>query len=281
MSPLPVAPLPVADTTPVVEAAPAVAYPGAQSVSRAIALLKAFNDSQPEWTLGDLAARVGLNKATAHRLLAALEAEQLIVRNQRTGGYRLGHELIALGGSALRSNDLRSVSRPSLEALATETGESATLEVLLGAEAVILDEVSSRYLVGMTQDVGARNSAHATSSGKLLVAMGGPEAERLLYAGQLPALARSTITTPAALHRHFEQIRELGYAVASSELENGFTAIAAPIYDHMGRVIATVSLGGPEVRFQGAALERLIAAVRRAAAEISTYLGFRARQAQE
>jgi DNA-binding IclR family transcriptional regulator len=256
------------------------AYPGAQSVSRAIALLKAFRDSQPEWTLGDLATHVGLNKTTAHRLLAALEAEQLIVRNARTGGYRLGPELIALGGSAMRSNDLRTVSRPLLEGLAAETGETVTLEVLSGAEVVIVDEVSSRHLLGMSQDVGARLPAHATSTGKLLVASAGAEAEALLFGAPLPRLAEETVTSPSTLRRHFAQIRTQGFAVTQGELETGFTAVAAPVLDYAGAVVASVSLGGPDTRLRDEVLERAIALTRRTAAEISSHLGYRGRDGE-
>jgi hypothetical protein len=73
-------------------------YPGTQAVARAIALLKAFSDAQPEWTLNELAHATGLNKTTAFRLLSALEAEHLVMRNPLSGAYRLGMELIALGG---------------------------------------------------------------------------------------------------------------------------------------------------------------------------------------
>lgn len=259
------------------ESAPAIdPYPGAQSVSRAIALLKAFRDSQPEWTLGDLAAHVGLNKATAHRLLAALEAEQLIVRNAQTGGYRLGPELIALGGSAMRSNDLRTVSRPLLEELAAETGETVTLEVLSGAEVVIVDEVSSRHLLGLSQDVGARLPAHATSTGKLLVALLGGAAEQALFAAPLPALAARTATTPEALRRDFARIRTQGYATTHGELEAGFAAVAAPIFDAAGAVVASVSLGGPDSRLRAETLARVVELTTRTARTISARLGYRA-----
>lgn len=258
------------------EAIPAIdVYPGAQSVSRAIALLKAFRDAQPEWSLGDLAAHVGLNKATAHRLLAALEAEQMIVRNGRTGGYRLGPELIALGGSAMRSNDLRTVSRPLLEELAAETGETITLEVLSGAEVVIVDEVSSRHLLGLSQDVGARLPAHATSTGKLLVALQGAAAEAALLADPLPALAARTVTTPEGLRRDFAHIRAQGYAKTHGELEEGFAAVAAPIFDAAGAVVAAVSLGGPDSRLRAATLDRAIELTTRTARTISARLGYR------
>ena len=108
-------------------------YPGTQAVARAIALLKTFSDAQPEWGLSELAQATGLNKTTAFRLLAALEAEGLIMRNSLSGGYRLGVELVAMGGCATRSNPLRAMSRPVLESLAQECDEAATLEVLVGA----------------------------------------------------------------------------------------------------------------------------------------------------
>ncbi|MGQ0603238.1 MAG: helix-turn-helix domain-containing protein, partial [Anaerolineales bacterium] len=81
-------------------------YPGAQAVSRAVAVLKAFTDSQPKMTLADITRATRLNKATAYRLLAALEKEGLITREGGSEAYRLGPEAIALGGRALRANDL-------------------------------------------------------------------------------------------------------------------------------------------------------------------------------
>ncbi len=72
-------------------------YPGTQAVARAIAVLKAFSDGQPEWSLTDLAQATGLNKTTAFRILAALEAENLVARNSLSGGYRLGVGTDCLG----------------------------------------------------------------------------------------------------------------------------------------------------------------------------------------
>ena len=250
-------------------------YPGAQSVSRAIALLKAFSDQQPEWTLGELAQRVGLNKATVHRLLAALEAEQFIARNTVTGGYRLGPELIVLGGYAVRANDLPIVSRPVLEELAESTGETTTLEVLAGDAVMILDEVPSRHLLGIAQDVGMRLPLHATSTGKLLCAHRSGDQAGELLGEPLRALTPHTITSPAALRRQLDGIRACGYAVTAGELELGFTAVAAPVRDAAGRVVAAVSVGGPSSRLDGDVLERVVELTRRAGEQISCRLGFR------
>lgn len=255
--------------------APIETYPGAQAVSRAIALLKAFSDQQPEWTLGELAQRVGLNKATVHRLLAALEAEQFITRNPATGGYRLGPELIVLGGYALRANDLPTAARPALEELAEATGETTSLEVLAGGEVMILDEVSSRHLLGIAQDVGMRLPLHVTSTGKLLLAHLPQDQADALLQDPLHALTAATVTSPAALRRQLDAIRVAGYAVTAGELEIGFTAVAVPVRDAGGNVVAALSVGGPSSRLEGDALERVIQFTRRAGEQVSRRLGFR------
>lgn len=250
-------------------------YPGAQSVSRAIALLKSFSDAQPEWSLGELSQHVGLNKATVHRLLAALEADGFIVRNPRTGDYRLGPEMLVLGGVAIRSNDLRTISRAELVALADATGETSTLEVLSGAQVIILDEVSTRHFVGMAQDVGALLPAHATSTGKLLLACGGDAALNALRGAPLRKLADRTTTSLGELLRQLADIRSAGFAMTADELENGFTAVAAPVRDYSGAVVAAVSIGGPTSRLKGPVLDQALGLTCRAAASISSQLGHR------
>jgi DNA-binding IclR family transcriptional regulator len=248
-------------------------YPGTQAVARAIGLLKAFSDQQPEWSLGDLSTATGLNKTTTFRLLAALEAEGLIMRNPVSSGYRLGVELVALGGCAMRSNPLRAVSRPVLESLAQECGESATLEVLAGSNVLIVDEVSNRHPMGMSQDVGGRLPAHATATGKLLLAFSGKDPLEHLRL-PLVQLTEQTIGSVADLNAELELTRQQGYATAAGELEPGFTAIAAPIYDRDRGVVAAISVGGSSLRLTAERMPTVTAVVQMAARQISRQLGY-------
>jgi DNA-binding IclR family transcriptional regulator len=248
-------------------------YPGTQAVARAIGLLKVFSDAQPEWSLADLAQVTKLNKTTAFRLLAALEAEGLIMRNALSGGYRLGVELVALGGCAMRANPLRAVSRPVLESLAQECDEAATLEVLTGSHVLIVDEVSSRHPMGMSQDVGSRLPAHATATGKLLLAY----ALEDMVDGLRQPLARltdQTITDLSRLRKQLAAIRHQGFAVATGELEPNFAAIAAPIYDRERQVTAAISIGGSSLRLTPERLPELAVLVQMAARQISRQLGY-------
>lgn len=249
-------------------------YPGTQAVARAIGLLKVFSDAQPEWSLADLAQVTKLNKTTAFRLLSALEAEGLIMRNPLSGGYRLGLELVALGGCAMRSNPLRAVSRPHLESLAQESDEAATLEVLAGNHVLIVDEVSSRHPMGMSQDVGSRLPAHATATGKVLLAHVSDEVLEASLRLPLARLTDQTIIDLTRLRKELGAIRQQGYGTAIGELEPGFVAIAAPVYDRERQVVAAISIGGSSLRMTPERQRELAVLVQMAARQIARQLGY-------
>lgn len=251
------------------------AYPGAQAISRAIALLKAFDDGHPEWSLSELSEQAGLNKTTTHRLLAALESDGLIARNPISGGYRLGLELVALGGAALRATELHAIARPEMERLAQEAGAAVSLEVLNRGQVLVLDEVANRGPAGAPRDMGMRLPLHATSTGKLLLAHR-PAVEIDSYLQTpLPALTPQTVTEPAQLQVALAQIRRQGYAITHGELEVGFSAIAAPIHDYTNNMIAAISIGGPQIWLTEERLPTLIALLQVAARTISRQLGYR------
>lgn len=247
------------------------AFPGTRAVVRAMAVLKAFGGARSAWGLTDLANELSLNKTTVFRLVRALEQGGMLTRDPGREVYRLGPELIVLGARALRSADLRAVARNQLEILADRTGESATLEVLVGDDTLILDEVLGRFFLGGSGEIGTRWPAHATSTGKVLLA------ELLRQGGTLPrrleARTRKTITSAAKLERELSRVSERGYAVAKEELEPGFVAIGAPVHNHEGRVIAALSIGGPTGRLAAGRIPSLGALVRSAADEVSRSLG--------
>ena len=247
---------------------PTKAYAGTQSVRRALALLKEFTDRRPEWGLSELARAVGLHKTTAYRLLTALEAEGMVARSGDGDAWRLGTAAITLGAFALRSNDLVTTARPELEALVRETGETASLEVLAGDEVLILDGVEGPSVVGASSEVGTRWPAHATSTGKALLAVeeGTPRRRLRRYTSR-------TITDPARLARELERVRKRGWATAVEELEEGYVAVGAAVRDHAGRVVAAVSVGGPAARLTAARIPHMARDVVRAADRISRRLG--------
>ncbi len=254
-------------------------YPGTQAIQRAFVVLKAFDADHPHWSVSDLARHVGLHKTTTFRLLGALAHEGMLERDEASGSYRLGPELIALGTQALRSTDLYMASHAELEAVARDTGETATIEILVGDETVVLDEVHGKYLVGGRPDFGLRFPAHATSTGKLLLAAArhGPT-NGSAAVRKLPRLARltpKTITDVKKLDRELARVWAQGFAIASEEIELGFSALGAPIRDYSGKTVAAISVGGATARFTRPRVAELTKRVCDAANRVSRRLGAR------
>jgi len=173
------------------------------------------------------------------------------------------------------TRDLRALSRPELETLAHQTGETATLEVLAGDQVLILDEVVSRRPLGSAQAIGTRWPAHATSTGKALLAELSEAERRAILRRPLARLTDKTITTLSALRNEFSRIHERGYATAIEELEAGFVAIGAPVRNHEGCVVAAISVGGPSIRLTEDRVPEIAECVKQAAQRISEKLGYR------
>ncbi len=248
--------------------------PGRQAVLRAVALLRIFTDERPELTLAELSRGAGISLARTRELLALLESVGFIARNADAGTYRLGSEIFALGSRAARSNSLVMSSRPELEALARETGETASIEVLVGPDALILDEVAGSHIVGSLPSIGTRWPAHATSTGKVILAFSAEGARSAAQPARLSALTSETISDPAAFRAELRRVRRQGYATGVDELEVGFVAIGAPVYGPEGLVVASVSLGGPKARLNNERIQELGDLLKKSGERISRRLGF-------
>jgi IclR family transcriptional regulator, acetate operon repressor len=247
---------------------------GTQSIRRALGVLKLFTDERPEWKLAELAEAVGLHRTTAYRALVALEDEGLVVRVPGRDAYRLGPEIIVLGTRALRTNDVRTVSHPELEILARLAAETVTLEVAVGSDVLILDEVKGPGMMGTRVDIGTRWPIHATSTGKvLLAAWEAAEGGRWDVPRVLPALTPHTLTTQAALREDLERVRERGYAVSAEELQLGYVAVGAVVRNHEAMPVAAVGVGGPTSRLTEERIPELGALVKEAAGRVSRLLG--------
>ena len=190
--------------------------PGTRAVQRVLSILKAFTEDDPKRSLTELSVSVGLDKATAHRMLRVLEQEGFVSRSQETGDYQLGSEMIVLGARALRGMDVREAARPELQLLVETTGEDATLESLVGGEVLILDEARGRGLMGLGTEIGTRWPAHATATGKVLLAFA--EAAMPEPAEGLPSITDHTITSWKRWTDTLSEVREKGYATNIEEL---------------------------------------------------------------
>src|SRR5262249_27703602 len=159
--------------------------------------------------------------------------------------------------------------------LADQTRETVTLEVLVRDEVLTLDEVVGSHMIGALPSLGTRWPAHATSTGKVLLAHL-PEEELLeRLAHRLEGMTPRTITDPQALARELFRVRARGYATNVEELEPGFVAVAAPVRSAAGTVVAAIGVGGPKSRLGPAAITAIARTLPAAAESVSVRLGWR------
>ena len=242
--------------------------PPVGSVARAIALLDAVAESDGGARVNELARRIGVNPSTASRLLSTLEAGGLVERTSH-GPYRLGLKLVALSDRVLGQLDVRERARPWLTWLVQETGETATLSVPGGGEAITVDFVPSPSTVVSLARLGRPSVAHATAAGKVMLAFG----PAVRADDELTAFTDRTITDPRALADELDRVRTVGMAEAVGEREPDLNALAAPVMGRGGELAAILGLQAPAARLPAATRKALRDPLLRAAREVSQALG--------
>jgi DNA-binding IclR family transcriptional regulator len=240
------------------------------AVERAVAVLDALADGGGELGTNEAARRTGLNASTVSRLLATLSAGGLVEHDLESGRYRLGIRLVQLGNAAVERLDLRELARPQLVALVESTGETATLSVPADPDAVTVDFVQSPASVQSVAQVGRPSVAHATATGKVMLAFGG----RDLPAGPLPSCTRQTITDPGKLAAEIDRVRRRGWAIAVREREDDLSALAAPVRGSRGELAGILGLQGPASRLDRPALRTARVPLIEHAATVSHALGW-------
>lgn len=269
---------------PVAEPAPSGARPkGTRSrkayssrlLDRSILLLKLLATGAVEKRLADF-SEAGLHKSTTFRLLEALRRHRLVALDEASGRYRLGLGLFELGMAAVSRLDVGQCAPPYLEALARETGESASLGIFENPEVVHILRVESAHPLRLPALAGRRSPAYCTGIGKVILAHLEPEQlDRYLREVTLKPRTPRTITDRDALRQDLRRVRSRGYSVDDEEIFPGLRCVAAPIFGLDGRVVAGVSVAGPTNRMPKDALPRFASRVVTVAGEISRRLGFR------
>jgi len=243
-----------------------------QSVDRAVTIMEILARAG-EAGVTEIARELDVHKSTAFRLVAALERRGLVEQAEDRGKYRLGMGLLRLAGATTARLDVVQEARPICKQLASDTGETVNIAVLSDHSALYLDQIAGSSALQPHNWVGQHIPLHATSNGKVLLSeLSSEQFDRVLLA--MPQFTKTTITTKKALRGELAEVRERGYAVAIDELEVGLTALAAPIRNTHGDVIASMSVSGPGFRLDEAAVEKAIPLLVEAALEVSHRLGW-------
>ncbi|WP_126429758.1 IclR family transcriptional regulator [Brevibacillus marinus] len=231
-----------------------------RAVERALDILLCFTDAT-ELGLSDIAKRISLHKSTVHRLLASLEGKGFVVRDPRTDKYRLGFRIWELSANMSRSDDPAQILLPEMERLRDLVGETISLYVRDGNERIRIQAVQSNQAIRRVAPVGARMPLAVGASSKVLVAYADEKTRaEILNDPDWPASVDR-----AAYVEQLEQIRKLGYATSVEEREAGAAAVAAPIFNRDGRLVAALAVSGPSNRLTMEKMQEISAPLMEAA----------------
>ncbi len=222
----------------------------------------------------EIAGRTGFPKGTVHGLLKALAERSLVVQDPVTQRYGLGLGLLVMASSLLRErNLLLGLTQQHMERLRDTSGETVCLHVAYGLERACVGQVESFNDIRYTMEIGKPLPLYSGATGKLLLAhMPEQTVNQIIAVTGLEPLTTHTISDPDTLRRELAQIRITGYAVSFEERSPLVAALAAPIWDGSGKVIACLTIYGPRARLDDARVEELLPALLAASTDISRSL---------
>jgi len=245
-----------------------------RALSKGLAMLSLFDAEHRELTLDEMVERLGLPRMTGYRVARTLQSARYLVADPVTGRYHLGPALLASTYLTQGYSELVEIARPYLASLVQLTGESATLAVEIDGVAVCVDMLDSDRPLKREIAVGSIIGDTANAPGKMFAASKPDDERAAIAAAPHPVLTPNTITDPQQLLQVLEEARAGGVAFDVEERNVGTCAVAAPVRDQMGNVIATVGVVVPAGRFGPQEKQDCAAAVKSTAASLSAFFGY-------
>src|ERR1700738_1741272 len=244
-----------------------------QSVDRALLVLEILA-KLGQAGVTEIAAELGVHKSTVSRLIAVLESRGYVEQVSDRGKYRLGFSIARLARASSGHLDLVKLCQDVCDSLAAEVGETTNLAVLDADRIINIAEAIGPAEITLRTWVGQSCPAHATSSGKVLLAGLDAADVRFRLASVLESFTQNTVVKIADLQRELAIVRERGWACVTEELEVGLNAVAAPVHDANAQVIAALSVSGPSYRMGPTQFEEAAKQTIAAADAISRRLGW-------
>ncbi len=248
-----------------------------RAISRASSILKALLGNAQGLKLDELAAATGLHRSTVYRILTTLEEEGFVEHDEQMR-YHLGMACIQLGGFAHRNMSWSRAAQVVTDRIRERTGESTSVHARSGWEVVCVANSPSRYNIQIVNYVGRTFPIHKGAAGKVVLANLPEEKVREFLIEELPKSAKplERIYDVDAFLRELATIREQGYCISPlvpTEVIMDGMAIAAPIRDVGGSVVAALTIAGPSERMNFDTVPALIPVVVEGAQQISARLG--------
>ena len=240
------------------------------TADRALNILEMFTDDHLVLSAAEVAEHLGVARSTAYRYLETLVQSDFLAEDGRAG-FRLGMKVLQLSRLARQSYGLADIAVPALHALADRFHQTVLLTKLMGNAVVCLErEESSEQYVRLSYQRGTILNVNAGASALVLLAWLTTDGlTRLLASAQLQRFTATSVTDPAELKSRLTRIKADGYAVTHGEVDPDAIGIAAPIFQSSGAVLAGVSIVAIRARLSDSAVDEMLRAVIRTAADLT------------
>ncbi|AXH98224.1 IclR family transcriptional regulator [Sporosarcina sp. PTS2304] len=239
-----------------------------QSIDRAMAIINVLsNPKKTKWLPAELAECASLPISTVYRLLQSLESHALVSLNAETKQYELGYKWVEIGLQKYEKLDVRTVARPSLEKLAADVRETVYLNVPNKTVSIIIDRIDSPRSIRIIDGIGERIPMHLGAANKVMLANLSPK-ESATILEQLVEVEEQE-----ELKKQLRLIKRKGFSISRGEKTAGTVAVAAPIFDFEGRVLAAVSVEAIESQVTDEQEDLFIEKVVEVAEKISNEMG--------
>lgn len=243
-----------------------------QSIDRLMEVLDRLSQSEEGVRISVLRAELNLPLASLYRLLQGLVEHGLVYQDPDTKRYLLGIRLLRLAERVKWPEALKKAVHPVLTNLRDQFGETVFVAAYIGGDVVCIDKAEGTNRVRYFAEVGALMPVHATAAGKAVAAYLAPEQVRRSLKNGLVAYSPTTIVSWEQLQVDFASVRANGYALCLTEFEPGIWAVASPIFEPAGGVIASLCLLGSEGHINAERKQAAIAAVREATLSVTARL---------
>jgi DNA-binding IclR family transcriptional regulator len=246
-----------------------------KSVYRAVRILDILG-CEGEKNVTEISKSLRLPKSSVHEIISTLLQAGILEKNSDRNRYSLGLKLFELGKQAQANLEIRKVAIPSLKGLHGQLDETVHLTVLDGKEVLYIECFESTKRLRTYSVIGVRAPLHCTAVGKAMLAyLDEGQVEEVIQKMGLPRFTENTITDRQALNREMRKIRDRGFATDDMEHEEGVRCVGAPIQNHIGKVVGSISVSGPSQRLSSTRIEQVAPLVMETAAEISRRLGYK------
>lgn len=242
-----------------------------RAVGRALEILLAFSEDDPELSAGELLKRVDLSRPTLYRLIYTLEEKGFLISVGDPQRFRLGPAVSKLAHVWKSTLDLNTIAEPVLRRLWEATEETVALFVPQGNMRLCVAELPSSQPLSFRRGVGYTERIVRGATGRAILAYQEPSDE------QLRDYAQGTPVNIKELQAELVATRKRGYSTSRSELISGAVAVAVPFFDRHGRVAGSMGVFGPEVRLDSARQKEVAKLLLDESVRLSELLGFGAR----